>query len=78
MTNTSAYTTTYTKMLTLQPTDIYLGLAIIGIFSGIGNAAGQYVFNEIIKPRIHKHIKKINKIKIPRKIEYNNGEIIAK
>lgn len=66
-------------MLNLQPTDIYIGLAIVGIFSGIGSSFGQYLFQEIIKPRIHPHIKKMNKkIKVPKEITIKNGRIKIK
>lgn len=40
----------------IQAINIYLGLAIVGVFSGLGNAAGNYVFTEIIKPKIHHHL----------------------
>lgn len=65
-------------MITLQPTDIYLGLAIVGIFSGLGNAIGQYVFNEIIKPKLHPHIEKIKNAKLPKDITIKDDEIIIK
>lgn len=33
----------------VQPWNIYLGLAIVGIFSGLGTAIGQYLFNNHLK-----------------------------
>lgn len=42
----------------VEPTQVYIGLAIVGFFSGLGTAAGQYIFNEYIKPKVEKHIKK--------------------
>lgn len=64
--------------ITLQTSEVYLGLAIIGIFSGIGSSLGQYIFQEIIKPRIHKHINKLNNIKIPQTLTINKKGIKIK
>lgn len=41
-----------------------LGLAIIGIFSGFGTAAGNYIFTEIVKPWVLKHKEKLKKVKV--------------
>jgi hypothetical protein len=36
----------------VQPLTALVGLAIIGLFSGLGNAAGQYVFNNYLKRHV--------------------------
>jgi len=45
-------------MIELQPFNVYMALAIVALFSGFGTALGQYIFQEIVKPRLHKPIKK--------------------
>ena len=48
----------------LETWQVYIGLAIVGIFSGLGNAAGQYVFNDWIKKHIlHKIENKVSEVK---------------
>jgi len=42
----------------IQPLTIYVGLAIVGIFSGIGNAIGQYVFTEYLKKHLFDRLRK--------------------
>jgi len=46
-------------LLQLQPFYIYLGLAVVGLFSGIGSSVGQTITKLWIEPyisRIHKGI----------------------
>jgi hypothetical protein len=48
----------------LQPIHIYVGLAIVGFFSGIGASVGQTVSKLYIEPwikRVHKVHKRIGK-----------------
>jgi hypothetical protein len=35
--------------LQFETWQFYIGLAVIGIFSGIGSALGQYLFNDWLK-----------------------------
>ena len=52
------------ELLQLQPIHIYIGLAIFGLFSGIGGSVGQIITKLWIEPHIkklHKHIKKIKR-----------------
>lgn len=38
----------------IQPGTVYLAMVLVGVFSGLGNAIGQYIFAEHIKNNIHK------------------------
>lgn len=51
------------ELFQLQPIHIYVGLAIFGLFSGIGGSVGQLVTKLWIEPHILKIHKKIDKIK---------------
>ena len=52
----------------IQPFNVYIGLAIVGTFTGLGNALGQWLFKEHIlikyrkiKKRCETWLKKVNK-----------------
>lgn len=47
----------------LQPFNIYIGLAIVGIFTGLGNALGQYIVNKHIIKKIEAIKKRFTKMK---------------
>ena len=42
------------NLFDFQPINIYIGLAIIGTFSGLGNALGQYFFQKYMKRHLDK------------------------
>jgi hypothetical protein len=47
----------------LQPIYIYTGLAVVGLFSGIGSSVGQTISRLWIEPHINKIHNKIKGIK---------------
>lgn len=51
------------ELFQLQPIHIYIGLAVFGLFSGIGGSVGQLITKLWIEPHILRIHKKIGKIK---------------
>lgn len=40
--------------IVIQPWSVYVGLVLVGVFSGLGNAVGQYLFQEHFKSKLKK------------------------
>ena len=47
----------------IQPLSALVGLAVVGLFSGLGNAAGQYVFNNYFKKHVMDRMDKLGEKK---------------
>jgi hypothetical protein len=57
-------------LVNLQPTAVYIGLAINGLCAGLGGAIGWAIVEIYIKPKIKKIHKIMPKVKlVPRNIE---------
>ena len=59
----------------LEPMQIYIGLAITGIFIGLGNAIGQWIFKKHLLTRYEKLKKIVIKKKEKNKQVVTHGQI---